>query len=1213
MSTSASAAAKQLAPAGPEDARLQRLVDLRPTATLAFDDGSTLTACYDLLMITCPVLGDALAATDGGDGSGCTGAQARVALPGDRREDWQLLLPHLYHLHAPVTWGTVEPLVGLCVKYDVEAVRRPLDDFLSAVVKELNNHPPSAAGGAAKSLWRWLELAARCRLGNAVALCCERITNERLRVPDGFDLGLAAHPLAAKADGSAGQRQQQQGGPHAARDAGRAPGGRLDPVLAHLLRGARSGRVRKHFFANAASEYTEAKDVRVLAGTYNVAGRRPPPGATLHEWLGLWKDAWPQVAGGAPGPDVVAVGFQEVVPLNAGNALLGPSAEGADAWDAALAATLNGDEWAVRNIGRTYGSSMAEGFNNIERLGSQARGRRRMLRQRPPAAYAYSVISNQAASAVMTAMDKMWVGQEGGGSGGGGGGGAAAGLEAAAEQQQQARLQAALASGDPEEVFVQVASKQMVGLYLSVWARKRVARHVRGVQTASAATGWGGYVGNKGAVAARFRVHDAPFCVVCAHLASGDAEGDELRRNADAADILRRCAFPTDAQTAALGLTGVGPSGHWGDLSAITDHGNVVWLGDLNYRLPLPDEEARRLIAAGDLERLLRADQLAREMEAGRVFVGWREGPITFDPTYKYHLGCSAYSGEPLPPGLRPADSAASFADGGGGGGGGSGGGGGQGDGGGGEAAAVEKQKRRTPAWCDRILWLQGPTLHQLAYGRGELTVSDHRPVAAAFLLQAHRYERAAVESLLEAARRHADASEMADRPKCAVEPRMLDAGVVAFGAPVTLTVSLSNEGAATAAFYFVAPPRPAAGGGQGGAAWDDDDAPLCPPWLRLAPEEGTVEPGDTRELQLTVQITGGPPSEALLAAPPAGALPPKRGGGGAAPPLPPGAEGALDAVLILRVEDGGDAFVCVSGSFVRSAFGRDLDALARLGPAPAAPPGALSGAARALRAGALDAGAAAAAAGAGGDGAAAAAVAAGGAADNSAAAAAAAADAEPWSPSGLVPKEILRLTGFLRARLSTPGLFVHSHEAACGLPPRGRQARGAQQAARLAAATLLALFQQLPDSFMPPPVSALLARAVPGYRAASALLSDSLSAVEWAAARHVLALLREALAPPAAARNGLTVQALAEALAEYWFVGGGGGGPLAPPELAANRIAFLMTLLDPGDDASSGGAAPPAAAPPAGGLAGAPAPRGATSAVAPAAAAAGPPEESLI
>jgi hypothetical protein len=72
-----------------------------------------------------------------------------------------------------------------------------------------------------------------------------------------------------------------------------------------------------------------------------------------------------------------------------------------------------------------------------------------------------------------------------------------------------------------------------------------------------------------GAVAARFRVHDAPVCVVCSHLASGDQEGDELRRNADAAEILRRCVFPTDAQAAALGVTGgwrgrLGPCGAGG-------------------------------------------------------------------------------------------------------------------------------------------------------------------------------------------------------------------------------------------------------------------------------------------------------------------------------------------------------------------------------------------------------------------------------------------------------------------------------------------------------------------------------------------------------------------------------------------------------------------------------------------------------------------------
>ncbi|KIZ02075.1 hypothetical protein MNEG_5880 [Monoraphidium neglectum] len=440
----------------------------------------------------------------------------------------------------------------------------------------------------------------------------------------GAQLLSKAANLVQQAKGDAPAQQQGGGIPAARAGPGQQAKQQPDPVLEQLLRSVRSKHVRRQFFVHAASEYTETRDVRLLAGTYNVAGKRPPPGTKLHEWVGQWRDSWPKVTDGGAragaGPDIIAVGFQEVVPLNAGNALLGPTSEGADAWDLALAATLNGEEWAARNYGRTYGSSLANPYNSMERLGSQA-------------AYAYSVISNQAATAIVTAMDKLWVGADGtatpahrgsvGGVGGGGtpqhSGGVAAGLDVAAEQQQQqARLHAALESGDSEDVFV--AAKQMVGLYLSVWVRKRLARHVRGVQTTSAATGWGGYVGNKGAVAARFRVHDAPVCVVCSHLASGDQEGDELRRNADAAEILRRCVFPTDAQAAALGVTGVGPPGHWGDMSVVTDHSNVIWLGDLNYRVAMPDEEARRLISAGQYERLLAADQLSREMGAGRVF-----------------------------------------------------------------------------------------------------------------------------------------------------------------------------------------------------------------------------------------------------------------------------------------------------------------------------------------------------------------------------------------------------------------------------------------------------------------------------------------------------------------------------------------------------------------------------------------------------------------
>lgn len=39
-------------------------------------------------------------------------------------------------------------------------------------------------------------------------------------------------------------------------------------------------------------------------------------------------------------------------------------------------------------------------------------------------------------------------------------------------------------------------------------------------------------------------VHRTSFCFVCSHLASGEKEGDELRRNSDVAEILKNTQFP---------------------------------------------------------------------------------------------------------------------------------------------------------------------------------------------------------------------------------------------------------------------------------------------------------------------------------------------------------------------------------------------------------------------------------------------------------------------------------------------------------------------------------------------------------------------------------------------------------------------------------------------------------------------------------------------
>lgn len=38
-------------------------------------------------------------------------------------------------------------------------------------------------------------------------------------------------------------------------------------------------------------------------------------------------------------------------------------------------------------------------------------------------------------------------------------------------------------------------------------------------------------------------VHETPFCFVCCHLTAGEKDGDDLKRNSNAEEILRRTVF----------------------------------------------------------------------------------------------------------------------------------------------------------------------------------------------------------------------------------------------------------------------------------------------------------------------------------------------------------------------------------------------------------------------------------------------------------------------------------------------------------------------------------------------------------------------------------------------------------------------------------------------------------------------------------------------
>lgn len=197
----------------------------------------------------------------------------------------------------------------------------------------------------------------------------------------------------------------------------------------------------------------------------------------------------------------------------------------------------------------------------------------------------------------------------------------ASNIVAASQSNQRewlVELQKAISRDDK---YVLVTSSQLVGVCLFIFVKPEHARYIRDVAVDQVKTGLGGATGNKGGVVIRLRFHATTMAFVCAHFAAGQKE--VFDRNADYAEITRKVSFP-------LGRS-------------LNMHDYVFWCGDFNYRIDMPGDEVKDLVAQGDFKTLLEKDQLTLQMRDNRVFKNYIEGPITFPPTYKYDINSDDY------------------------------------------------------------------------------------------------------------------------------------------------------------------------------------------------------------------------------------------------------------------------------------------------------------------------------------------------------------------------------------------------------------------------------------------------------------------------------------------------------------------------------------------------------------------------------------------
>lgn len=231
--------------------------------------------------------------------------------------------------------------------------------------------------------------------------------------------------------------------------------------------------------------------------------------------------------------------------------------------------------------------------------------------------------------------------------------------------------------------------RNLVGLFTCLFVKQKVEARIANVQATSVKTGLKGRYGNKGGIVIRLTFDDTSMCFVNCHLAAGQKH--VVARNNDVFSILDQAGLPAASE----GQTKNNVFVCGGDGSMVLDHEICVLNGDLNYRINGARSQVIQSIKEGRLDVLLESDQLLVELKknATHRLRSFTEGPIRFNPTYKYDPGTDNYD---------------------------------------------SSEKMRVPAWCDRIYYrgLGCSDIEAHAYQAHVCRVSDHRPVSTLLSMQ---------------------------------------------------------------------------------------------------------------------------------------------------------------------------------------------------------------------------------------------------------------------------------------------------------------------------------------------------------------------------------------------------------------------------------------------------------------------------------------------
>ncbi|CAL4061657.1 unnamed protein product, partial [Meganyctiphanes norvegica] len=329
-------------------------------------------------------------------------------------------------------------------------------------------------------------------------------------------------------------------------------------------------------------------------------------------------------------------------------------------------------------------------------------------------------------------------------------------------------LNAVLLGVHPKAKYQKVKLSRLVGMMVVVLVQEKHLAYVRNVAADTVGTGIMNKMGNKGAVSIRMDLHSTSICFTNSHMAAHVEEYE--RRNEDHDCILQRTSFSLNINSPP---------------KTIKDHEHIYFFGDMNYRIQPGDFDIKELASSGEHKLLLENDQLNQQRKIKRVFHDFKEGEITFKPSFKYDLMSDEWD---------------------------------------------SSEKARMPAWCDRILW-HGDSIQQLVY-RNHMTlqISDHKPVSSLFrsgikVIDTRRYRR-----IYEEVMKKLDKLENEFLPQVQVDATEIILEPVKFLQPQTKYLTIANTGQVPVQFEFIK---------------KLNDSSYCKPWLSIRPYINFVMPDE--------------------------------------------------------------------------------------------------------------------------------------------------------------------------------------------------------------------------------------------------------------------------------------------------------------------------------------------------------------------------------